>query len=172
MRHLRAILKNMKNIHQQNLILSSEIGQICIRNKLTISTAESCTGGLLSSYITDISGSAKYFMMGLVVYNNIFKQKLLNVKDETIIFYGAVSEPVAKEMAENLKKITNTDITISITGIAGPTGGTKEKPVGTVFICIFYKDKLYSFREHFMGQRLEIKEQICLFVFNQLKLLL
>ena len=114
--------------------LSSEIVRLLTKKKLTISFAESCTGGLLSSSITSISGSSKVFNMGLVTYSNNAKVKLLKIPQEIITKYGAVSYETCLSMVKNLSRISKSDISISITGVAGPNGGTKEKPVGLVFI--------------------------------------
>ena len=114
--------------------LSSEIVKLLTKKKLTISFAESCTGGLLSSSITSISGSSKVFNMGLVTYSNNAKVKLLKVPKKTITKYGAVSYETCLSMVKNLSKISKSNISISITGVAGPNGGTKEKPVGLVYI--------------------------------------
>ena len=105
-----------------------------IKKKLTISFAESCTGGLLSSSITSISGSSKVFSMGLVTYSNSAKIKLLKVPKSTIKKFGAVSHQTCLSMVKNLNKLSKSHISISITGVAGPKGGTKLKPVGLVYI--------------------------------------
>ena len=114
--------------------LSLKIVKLLSKKKLTVSFAESCTGGLLSSSITSVSGSSKVFSMGLVTYSNKAKTKLLKVTKKTISKYGAVSYETCLEMVKNLSKISKSNISISITGIAGPNGGTKEKPVGLVYI--------------------------------------
>ena len=114
--------------------LSLKIVKLLTKKKLTVSFAESCTGGLLASSITSISGSSKVFNMGLVTYSNNAKVKLLKVPKKTITKYGAVSYETCLLMAKNLSKISKSNISISITGIAGPNGGTKEKPVGLVYI--------------------------------------
>ena len=114
--------------------LSLKIVNKLIKQKLTISFAESCTGGLLSSVITSVSGSSKIFKFGLVTYSNDAKIKLLNIKKNTIAKYGAVSHETCLSMVKNLNKISKTNISISITGIAGPNGGSKKKPVGLVYI--------------------------------------
>ena len=106
------------------------------RKKLKISIAESCTGGLLSSTITSVSGSSKVFTLGLVAYSNQSKIKVLKVPKNIIRKYGSVSEPVCLAMVKNLSKISKTNISVSITGIAGPSGGTKIKPVGLVYVGI------------------------------------
>ena len=107
-----------------------------IKNKIKVACAESCTGGMLSSSITSVSGSSKIFNVGLVTYSNQAKIKLLKVPKKIIEKYGAVSMQCCLSMVNNLKKISKADICISITGIAGPKGGTKEKPVGLVYIGV------------------------------------
>ena len=106
------------------------------RRKFKLSTAESCTGGMLSSYITSVSGSSKVFTIGLVTYSNESKIRLLKVPKQIIEKYGAVSKNCCFSMVNNLSKISKSNISISITGIAGPGGGTKQKPVGLVFVGI------------------------------------
>ncbi len=113
---------------------SLKILKILTKKKLTLSFAESCTGGLLASSITSFSGSSKVFNMGLVTYSNNAKIKLLKVPKKTITKYGAVSYETCLSMVKNLSKISKSNISISITGVAGPNGGTKEKPVGLVYI--------------------------------------
>lgn len=113
-----------------------EIASILIKNNLKISTAESCTGGLISSRLTDISGSSEYILQNFVTYSNTAKNEILGVNLETLEKYGAVSHETAKEMAQGLINKFNCDISLSITGIAGPSGGTKEKPTGLVYIGI------------------------------------
>ncbi len=118
-----------------------------IRKKLTISLAESCTGGLLAHNFTRLANSSKYFQMGLTTYSNQAKIKILNVNKNIIRKYGAVSHECCKAMVQNLSKISNSKINISITGIAGPGGGSKEKPVGLVYIGI-KKDKVLLIKEY------------------------
>jgi len=139
-----------------------------IKKNIKIATAESCTGGLLAKTITDIPGSSAIFDVGLITYSNQSKIKLLDVNPETLEKHGAVSEQVAIEMANGLKKITDCDIAISITGIAGPTGATKNKPIGLVYIAI--NDKIHKC--NFQGNRQEIRQQTIDFVFEKLELLL
>ena len=107
-----------------------------IKKKLTISVAESCTGGLLAHNFTKIANSSKYFQMGLITYSNQAKINILKVNRNIIKKYGSVSKECCKAMVQNLSKISNSKINISITGIAGPGGGTKEKPIGLVYIGI------------------------------------
>ena len=116
--------------------LSQKVVKLLTKKKLKISFAESCTGGLLSSSITSISGSSKIFTLGLVTYSNQSKISILKVGKNIIKKYGAVSYETCLSMVKNLSKISKTNISVSITGIAGPKGGTKKKPVGLVFIGI------------------------------------
>ena len=116
--------------------ISQKVVKLLSKKRLKISLAESCTGGLLSSSITSISGSSKVFTLGLVTYSNQTKINILKVPKRIIIKHGAVSYEACISMVKNLKKISKTDISVSITGVAGPKGGTKKKPVGLVYIGI------------------------------------
>ena len=116
--------------------LSQKIVKLLIKKKFKVSFAESCTGGLLSSTITSISGSSKVFTLGLVTYSNQSKFNILKVPKKILIKNGAVSYETCLSMVENLNKISRTKISVSITGIAGPKGGTEKKPVGLVYIGI------------------------------------
>ena len=117
-------------------LLAKKIVKILIKKKLKISFAESCTGGLLSSAITSVNGSSKVFTLGLLTYSNQSKTQILKVSKNIIRKYGSVSEQVCLAMVKNLSKISKTNISVSITGIAGPNGGTKIKPVGLVYVGI------------------------------------
>ena len=121
---------------------SKKLINLLKKKKLKISFAESCTGGLLSSIITSNSGSSKVFNLGLVTYSNQAKQKILKVPNKIIKKYGAVSFQCCLSMVNNLSKISKSHINISITGIAGPKGGTRKKPVGLVFIGLKFKRKI------------------------------
>ena len=120
-----------------------------IEKKITISVVESCTGGLLSSKLTKLSGSSKYFKMGLITYSNYAKINILKVNKKIIDRYGAVSQECCKSMVENLSKLSKSKINISITGVAGPKGGTKVKPVGLVFIGIKRGNKILIIKNLF-----------------------
>ena len=122
--------------------LSKKIVKKLIKKKLKISIAESCTGGLLSSAITSVSGSSKVFNLGLVTYSNQSKINLLKVPKNIIKKYGTVSEQVCLAMVKNISKIDKADMSVSITGIAGPNGGTKKKPVGLVYIGVMKTNKI------------------------------
>ena len=118
--------------------LEETLGKLLIENHLTIATAESCTGGLLSSKLTDVSGSSEYIKLNFVTYANEAKNEILGVSWDILNTYGAVSEQCAQSMANGLQARTNCDIALCTTGIAGPTGGTVEKPVGLVYISAKY----------------------------------
>ena len=123
-----------------------------IRKKYSISVVESCTGGLLSSKLTEISGSSNYFQMGFVTYSNIAKIKTLKINKKIIEKYGAVSSKCCKAMVENLSKKSKSKINISITGIAGPKGGSKEKPVGLVYIGLKKGNKTIIKQKNFSNK--------------------
>tara|TARA_B100000787_G_scaffold151932_1_gene125212 strand:- start:338 stop:808 length:471 start_codon:yes stop_codon:yes gene_type:complete len=122
--------------------LTNKVVQKLIKKKLNISFAESCTGGLLSSNITSVSGSSKVFNLGLITYSNEAKINILKVPKKILNKYGAVSEECCLSMVKNLSKISKANISVSITGIAGPNGGTKLKPVGLVYIGIKKGNKI------------------------------
>ena len=123
-------------------LLSRDIIKKLSKKKLKISFAESCTGGLLSSTITSVNGSSKVFNLGLVTYSNQSKIKVLKVSKKIIRKYGAASEQVCKAMAKNVSKIGKTNMSVSVTGIAGPNGGTRKKPVGLVYVGIKKGNKI------------------------------
>ena len=133
--------------------LSLKIVKLLTNKGLTVSFAESCTGGLLSSSITSISGSSKVFNMGLVTYSNNAKVKLLKVPKKTISKYGAVSYETCLSMVKNLSKISKSNISISITGVAGPNGGTKEKPVGLVYMGLKKGSKIIIKKNLFKNKK-------------------
>ncbi len=128
----------------KNEDITEIIAKKLVKNDLTVSVAESCTGGLVSHKITQNSGSSKYFKEGIVVYSNTAKERYLKVKSSTLKKYGAVSEETVLEMAKGMRKISGTDIALAITGIAGPNGGTKTKPVGLVWIGISTMKNTYA----------------------------
>ena len=137
-----------------------EIGKLLLEKKYTISCAESCTGGLLTDRLTNVPGSSAYVKGAVVAYSNEVKMNILHVKQETLKNFGSVSEETAREMAENVRKVLNTDIGVSITGLAGPGGGTPQKPVGLVYIGISGPngDKVEQF--NFNGPRTDVKEKV------------
>lgn len=131
------------------------------KHHLTLATAESCTGGLLAHLLTNISGSSEYFDRGVISYSNKSKIELLGVPEKLLTKYGAVSEEVARTMAEGIRTHAGVDIGVSTTGIAGPTGGTNDKPVGLVYVGIAMHDGVVVKRFLFSGDRLQNKEQAC-----------
>ncbi len=140
---MNKLFENIKyNLHKNSIKTEESLGKLLKEKKLTVSTAESCTGGLVASRITDISGSSDYFKEAYVTYANEIKHKNLGVSNETLEKYGAVSSECAFEMAQGLSKRTGCDVAICTTGIAGPTGGTAKKPVGLVYISVKFHDKI------------------------------
>lgn len=139
------------------------------RAGLNLTLAESCTGGMVSHYITQISGASSVYEGGVVAYSNAFKVLSLEVPQEMLDKYGAVSEQVARAMAAGLLKKSGSDISGSVTGIAGPDGGTPEKPIGTVHIAVATKDKISHRKLNLKGGRKEIQEQSAKQLFNLIK---
>jgi nicotinamide-nucleotide amidase len=133
------------------------VGKILIENGKTLSVAESCTGGLIAQRLTDVPGSSAYFIEGVVAYSNDAKSRTLNVPKELIENHGAVSTEVAEAMAKGMRERAETDFAISITGVAGPAGGSEEKPVGTVFIGYADSSRLKSFKIMLPGDRYLIR---------------
>ena len=152
--------------------LSLKIHKLLLGSGKTLAVAESCTGGLLSSYLTQFPGSSQYYLFGAVTYSNKAKQDILKIPRSLILNKGAVSENVASAMAKGVRKIARADFGIGITGIAGPTGGTLLKPIGTVFIALSRKNKTICKKFHFTGNRTTIREKSALKVLELLKKLL
>ncbi len=130
-----------------------------IENNMKLATAESCTGGMIASRITAVPGASECFDCGVVTYSNEQKNRLLGVSNETLARYGAVSEETALEMCKGVKNLADADFGISVTGIAGPGGGTPEKPVGTVWIGICGDRVHKAFRFLFSGDRTMVRQQ-------------
>ncbi len=149
--------------------ISRYIHQLMIDVGLTISFAESCTGGLIQSMITEHSGSSSYFSGGIVSYSNEAKRSVLNVKNNLLNKFGAVSEEVAIAMVKGVQKLFDTDLAASVTGIAGPTGGTSDKPVGTVFIALINKGQVVCRKLNLSGDRDLIRKKSALEVFKLIK---
>ena len=137
--------------------MESIVGELLKEAKMTVSVAESCTGGLIGHRLTTISGSSLYFERGLIVYSNRSKVEMLGVMQQTIDSYGAVSDQTVREMAEGVKKIAKTDLGLAVTGIAGPLGESEDKPVGTVFIGLSADGKIFSAQYRFSGDRDKVK---------------
>jgi len=140
--------KMLKQVHKELL-----------KKKKTVAVAESCSGGLLSCLLTDISGASGYFLLGVVTYSDRSKEIILNISAKTIAKYTAVSSQIAVLMAKNVRKKAKSDFGLSITGIAGPTGSTANKPVGTVFVCLSDKNKNNCRKFSFRGRRQDIRKK-------------
>lgn len=138
-----------------------ELVQVLIDKNMTIASAESCTGGLFASHIVDVPDASKVLNASVVTYSNDAKEKYARVSHETLEKFGAVSEQVAGEMAEGIAKETSANVGVSFSGVAGPTGGTKEKPVGTVCVGCYIDGKLWTHTFHLDPSlsRTEIREQ-------------
>ena len=149
------VIKNLQTMRD----FSAAVGKALQERGATISCAESCTGGLLSSLLTDVEGSSAYMKGAVVAYSNEVKEKLLGLKHETLEQYGAVSEQTAREMARGAAKLMGTDIGVGITGIAGPGGGSEEKPVGRVYIAVAGSQGEQVRASDFPGSRYDVKLQ-------------
>ena len=142
------------------------------KRMITVSVAESCTGGLLSSSFTEIPGISKIFEMGLVTYSNTSKIKVLGINHKKLEKYGAVSNEIAAEMVSKLSNISKSKLCISTTGIAGPKGGSKNKPVGLVFIGLRLSKRTHIIKKNFKGERRQIQTKIVKFIFNHINSLI
>ncbi len=143
----------------------NKLAKILIENNLVISTAESCTGGLISSMLTDISGSSAFIKANFVTYSEEAKQEILDVDKNIIVNFGVVSEECAEAMAIGLMQKTNCDIALCTTGIAGPTGGTKDKPVGLCYLSCKYKNQVHI-KKLVLNSNIERKQMKKLFAEN------
>jgi nicotinamide-nucleotide amidase len=139
--------------------IDAVVGEILVNRNLTISTAESCTGGLLAGKLINYPGISSVFLEGAITYSNEAKMKRLGVKEETLERYGAVSEETAREMAIGIARAASTDIGISVTGVAGPDGGTEEKPVGLVYIGLYIKGEVKVKKLRMFGERQKIRNR-------------
>lgn len=139
--------------------LEQEAARLLVSLKMTIAVAESCTGGLICHRLTNISGSSDYLERGVVTYSNQSKIDLLRVPEEIIKEQGAVSEACVRAMAIGVKRLAGTDLGLAVSGIAGPTGGTQEKPVGTVHMALAWNEDVKCWKYLFEGSREEIKEK-------------
>jgi nicotinamide-nucleotide amidase len=150
----------------------NQIHSSLLKKQKTLAIAESCTGGLVSQLLTALSGSSRYFILGVVAYSNQVKVKILKIPPSLIAQKGAVSQEVAQQMAQAVRKLSGSDFAIGITGIAGPSGGSSQKPVGTVFIAIAGKNKKICKRFRFSGNRAVIRKRAALKSLELLKKLI
>lgn len=139
--------------------VAEEIGDLLRRKKLTLGTVESATGGLIAHLVTNVPGSSDYYKGSVISYSNEIKQRVVGVSEATLKKYGAVSPQVAEEMASGGRKLLNVDICLADTGIAGPGGGTPEKPVGLFYFGLSAKAGTYSRKHNFQGEREQNKKQ-------------
>ena len=140
-------------VANEDLTISQVLGEALKEHELTVSSAESCTGGNIAHKITEVAGSSTYYMGSVVSYSNDVKAQVLGVSRDVIARNGAVSRPVVEAMAEGVAKLMHTECAIATSGIAGPDGGTRFKPVGTVWIAVKYRDQLVAECKHFKGSR-------------------
>lgn len=170
------VAKEIKNRFKETVYgedettIEDEVAKLLVKNNLTISVAESCTGGMVSSSLINYPGISSVFIEGCVTYSNEAKKKSLNVREETLNLVGAVSEQCAKEMAEGVAARHNTNIGLSTTGIAGPEGGSEEKPVGLVYMGIKINNKTIVKKYIFNGDRQQIRYRACKTLLNDLRL--
>ncbi len=141
------------------MFIEEKIAKLLIQQKKDLALAESCSGGLLANRLTNIPGSSRFFKSGIIAYSNEIKTKLLKVPVSLLKKYGAVSHETACAMAEGVRIQLQTDFGVSITGIAGPDGGTAQKPVGLTYIAVSSKEKVECLECHFKGDRLKVKQQ-------------
>ena len=156
------------NFNDYDLALAASVGKLLLARQHTLVTAESCTGGLVAALITEIEGSSQWFDRGFVTYSNRSKQQMLGISNHTLLNYGAVSKQIATHMAEQAVVRSNANLAVSITGIAGPAGGSDEKPVGTVWFGWKFEDSVDQLvqtqHQIFSGSRAAIRMQAARFV--------
>jgi nicotinamide-nucleotide amidase len=163
----KSILNTPRNLDLHEV--TQELARMLIKNHWHLSTAESCTGGMVAASITELAGSSEWFERGYVTYSNQSKSEDIDVSQNLIEQHGAVSDQVARAMALGAKQNSGSDLSLSITGIAGPTGGSPEKPIGTVcFAWALANDQIVSETKHFEGNRQQIRQQACDFSLRKL----
>ncbi|WP_127135622.1 competence/damage-inducible protein A [Veillonella sp. 3913] len=154
------LLERLEDIRSLDTSVLEEFHKVALEKGITIGTAESCTGGLVGKILTDLGGSSGYYQGGIISYANAVKEQVLSVSSETLATYGAVSEETAKEMVEGVFRVLRTDYAIATTGIAGPGGGSQEKPVGLVYIGIGTPRGITVHKEIFIGDRSSIRKSV------------
>ena len=174
---IKPVVKELKKrfgVHvfttKENVTLEESVVDLLKKHELTVSTVESCTGGLLSGRLVNVPGVSDVFKQGFITYSNKAKRKLVNVKKTTLKEVGAVSEKTAKEMARGGLFATGSDVAVAITGIAGPDGGTEEKPVGLVYIGVAVEESVWVQKYHFTGNRRKIRESAVAAALTQLRM--
>lgn len=154
------LLERLEDIRSLDTSVLEDFHKVALETGITIGTAESCTGGLVGKMLTDLGGSSGYYQGGVISYANAVKEQVLGVSPETLATYGAVSEETAKEMVEGVFRVLRTDYAIATTGIAGPGGGSQEKPVGLVYIGIGTPRGITVHKEIFIGDRTSIRKSV------------
>ncbi len=154
------LLERLEDIRSLDTSVLEDFHKVALEKGITIGTAESCTGGLVGKTLTDLGGSSGYYQGGIISYANTVKEQILGVSSETLATYGAVSEETAKEMVEGVFRVLHTDYAIATTGIAGPGGGSQEKPVGLVYIGIGTPRGMTVYKEIFIGDRSSIRNSV------------
>jgi nicotinamide-nucleotide amidase len=162
----------LQNQEQESYILSRALASFLLENQLKLATAESCTGGLIAAACTDLAGSSDWFERGFVTYSNEAKTELLGVDAALIAQHGAVSEPVARAMAFGAIRHSAAQVSIAVTGIAGPSGGSAAKPVGTVWLGFSVRGQLHSEMQHFNGDRAAVRVQTVRYALRRVQELL
>ena len=168
-KEVRDIIGDFIYAEGEDANLQKTVVELLVNKGMKVSTAESCTGGLVAKKITEVSGASEIFHAGFVTYSNEEKEKLLGVRHKTLEEFGAVSEQTALEMSNGAMERANADIGIGITGIAGPTGGTKDKPVGLVYISICTKDYHKAYRLQLNGNRDVVRERASLYALDMIR---
>mgnify|MGYP000577182954 CR=1 FL=1 len=158
----------MNALFDEWLKLAEHIGNVCVAEKRIIVGAESCTGGLIAAVLTSVSGSSAWVDRGFVTYSNEAKMEMLGVSSRTLEVFGAVSVETAREMAASALKASRATMAYSVTGVAGPTGGTTGKPVGMVCFGFATANSVESYTHHFKGDRSAVREQSVNFVLGEL----
>ncbi|MDH6358649.1 CinA family protein [Parabacteroides sp. PF5-9] len=146
-------------VGENQTVLIKQVGELLKSRKLSVGTAESCTGGRIASVFTSVPGSSAYFVGSIVSYSNVVKHKLLGVSEAVLDSYGAVSQPVVEQMALGIIQVLRCDCAVATSGIAGPDGGSPEKPVGTVWIAATFKKDVVSKCFYFEGDRQQVIQQ-------------
>jgi len=151
---------------EKTISLADTVITALTKKRMTISTAESCTGGLIGAYLTEISGASAVYFGGIIAYDNSIKERILGVPEEILKSHGAVSAPTVEYMAASVCRNYQTNIGISVSGVAGPGGGTPEKPVGLVYIGVAQENSQASYRHLFSGSRREVREKTVVHALN------
>jgi len=159
-------------VTDQDISIGEVLGQVLLKRKKTMGAAESCTGGLIGSWITAVSGSSAYYKGGAITYSNEMKMKMLGVKKETLAAHGAVSEATVKEMLTGALDLLEVDYAIAVSGIMGPTGGTEEKPVGTVWMAVGSREKMVTVKYHLRYDRERNTQMAAVYAINELRKLI